>query len=72
MISPTIAGNDSRCGIALRVFLRELSAISCQYPHPNSELPVKRCFVNFSFISPLPGRTFRKQSASSTGRCNTI
>jgi hypothetical protein len=35
MISPPIAGNDSRCGVALRVFLGELSAMSCQYPYPN-------------------------------------
>jgi hypothetical protein len=28
MISPAIAGNDSRCSIALRVFLGEFSAIS--------------------------------------------
>jgi hypothetical protein len=42
MISPAIAGNDSRCGIALRVFLGELSAISCQYPYPIGELSVKR------------------------------
>ena len=43
MTSPAIAGDDSRCGIALRVFLGESSAISCQYPYPISELPVKRC-----------------------------
>jgi hypothetical protein len=36
MILPSIAGNDSRCGIALRVFLGELSAISCQYQYPLS------------------------------------
>ena len=38
MISPAIAGNDSRCGIALRVFLGKLSAITSQYPHPIGEL----------------------------------
>jgi hypothetical protein len=33
MISPAIAGNDSRCGIAQCVFLGKLSAISSQYPY---------------------------------------
>jgi hypothetical protein len=42
MISPAIAGNDSRYGMALRVFLGELSAMSCQYLCPIGELSVKR------------------------------
>jgi hypothetical protein len=42
MISPAIAGNDSRYGMALRVFLGGLSAISCQYPDPIGELSIKR------------------------------
>jgi hypothetical protein len=47
MISPAIAGNDSRYGMALRVFLGELSAMRCQYPCPIGELSVKRVFGNF-------------------------
>lgn len=41
MISPAIAGNDSRCGIALCDFLGKLSAISSQYPYPIGKLSVK-------------------------------
>jgi hypothetical protein len=37
MISPAIAGNDFRCGIALRVFLGKLSA----YAYPIGELSIK-------------------------------
>jgi hypothetical protein len=46
MISPAIAGNDSRCGIALHVFLGKLSAISSQYAYPIGELSVKRPYDN--------------------------
>jgi hypothetical protein len=49
MISPAIAGNDSRCGIALRVFLGELSAISCQWipdSHRWLTLPITRLCGN--------------------------
>ena len=48
MISPGIAGNDFRRGIALRVFLGELSAISCQCPYPMGELSLKRGGLNRS------------------------
>jgi hypothetical protein len=46
MISPAIAGNDSRCGIALHVFLGKLSAISSQYAYPIGDLSVKRRYDN--------------------------
>jgi hypothetical protein len=52
MISPAIAGNDSRCGIAACVFLGELSAINCQYPYPIAELPGKRGYRKLRLLKP--------------------
>ena len=51
MISPGIAGNDFRRGIALRVFLDELSAISCQCPYPMGELSLNGVMSNFEELS---------------------
>jgi len=57
MISPAIAGNDSRCSIALRVFLGEFSANKLQYPYPTADQVINGVSGNFDLN--LPKADFR-------------